>query len=168
MRLTIGIGTPEKSLLQAGHSYAMLSQPYPIRCMKQNTLSLILLLSVHTTICLCQSHWSGSSFRCHLEQRHRCHCFLVFRIYPNAVLCSHAVSQLYQRNVHLSGNGYPKYTEKANRRLAWTGFWTSLHPNQWISFSDRLKNWCLSQFLQYGKVLSEYKSFGKEPHHCKS
>ena len=31
-----------------------------------------------------------------------------------------------------------------------------------FSFFRQIKDWCLSQFLQYGKVLSEYKSFGKD------
>ena len=163
MRLTIGIGTPEKSLLQAGHSYAM-----AVTALSYQMYETEHLIFDPSVICTIPPSVSAN----HIDPAP-----LLDAIWNNDTDAIVFWYSEYIRTLFYVPMPSPSFirgmciylvTDIQNTLKKQTEDWPELvfeppyiRINE-FSFFRQIKDWCLSQFLQYGKVLSEYKSFGKD------
>ncbi len=162
-RLTIGIGTQEKCLLKAGHSYAM-----AVTALSYQLYETELLIFDPSVICTTPPSVSAN----HIDPAP-----LLDAIWNNDTNSIISWYSEYIRKLFYVAMPSPSFirgmciylvTDIQNTLKKQTEDWPELvfeppyiRINE-FSFFRQIKDWCLSQFLQYGEVLSEYKAFGKD------
>ena len=163
VRLTIGIGTKETDLTRAGQSYGMavtaLSyQMYEhgeqifdssITCVTPPPVSANRIDSAP----LLDAIWSNDR-KAITDWYHRYiqELFYVSMPPPGFIrgMCIYLVTDIQ--------NTLKKQTEDCQDLIFDSPY---IRLNE-LSFFRQMEHWCLSQFLQYGEILSEYRTFGKD------
>lgn len=163
LRLTIGIGTPEQCLLKAGHSYAMAATALSYQLYETE-----LLIFDPSVICTTLPSVSAN----HIDPAP-----LLDAIWNNDTASITSWYSEYIRKLFYVAMPSPSFmkgmciylvTDIQNTLKKQTEDWPELvfeppyiRINE-FSFFRQIRDWCLSQFLSYGEVLSEYRAFGKD------
>ncbi len=161
--LTIGIGSLEKSLLQASHSYGI-----AVTALSYQFYENKLRIFDSSIICKAQPSVSAN----HIDSSP-----LLEAIWQND---QQAITHWYFNYINnlfyvpmpspsfIRGMFIYLVTDIQNALKKQTKDWPELifeppyiRINNSSSF-QQMKDWCLSQFFQYGEILSEYRTFGKD------
>ena len=161
--LTIGIGTLENSLIQASHSYgiAVTALSYQLYESEHRIFDSSIICTTQPSVSanhidsspLVEAIWNN-------DQKAISHWYLGYikNLFYVPMPSPSFIRGMFIYLVTDIQNTLKKQTEDCPELIFEPPY---IRINEFSSFRQ-MKDWCLSQFFQYGEILSEYRTFGKD------